>query len=126
MTRKKARHMLARRLRATGAPMAVAAKAAKIAARICGISVYDVGRILGGYSSEGQEALQALGFRAEGHWRQCCSDPMDGDVWEPLGVFFAPEMRTEELIDSLGDRTLLTTYPSGTRTVPISEKGIIV
>lgn len=122
MTRKKQRHALTRLLRATGAPMAIATKAAKIAGRVHSLSLYGVGKILGGYSTEAMKKLQALGFGVEGTYGPCCSDESHGQIFEPRGVFYAPRLYLEEVPSPEG-RTFRTVYPAGTRVVPTCAGG---
>lgn len=119
MTKKKQRHALTRLLRATGAPMAVAAKAARTLGRLPhNFSLYGFGQAL-----EARESVLAtLGFGVEGKYAPCCSDESHGMNFEPQGVFYAPELATEEVATVEG-RTLRTVYPVGTRVVPTYSGG---
>lgn len=119
MTKKKQRHALTRLLRATGAPMAVAAKAARTLGRLPhNFSLYGFGQAL-----EARESpLTALGFGVEGVYKPCCSDESHGMNFEPQGVFYAPELATSSVATVEG-RTLRTVYPVGTRVVPTYSGG---
>lgn len=91
MTNKKLRNHLARLLLRTGAPFVVAHRAAKCAVR-AGVSHANPLSSFGSMVGVGEvgEFLSALGFGVEGYYRPCCSDPSDGLVFEPKGVFYAP------------------------------------
>lgn len=119
MTKKKQRHALTRLLRATGAPMAVAAKAARTLGRLPhNFSLYGFGQAL-----EARESVLAtLGFGVEGKYAPCCSDESHGQIFKPQGVFYAPRLYLEEVPSPEG-RTFRTVYPAGTRVVPTCAGG---
>ena len=101
--------------------MASASKAAKIAGRVHSLSIYGVGKILGGYSTEAMRQLQALGFHVEGKYGPCCTDESHGMNFEPRGVFYAPGLCLEEIPLPEGDHTFRNVYPTGTRTIPVYD-----
>jgi len=120
MTNKKLRDRLARTLRRTGAPFVVAHRAAKIAVRE-GVShanpLGSFGAMVG--VGEAGDALSAMGFGVEGHYQPCCSDPADGEVFEPKGVFYSPGLCQEEIPLADGGRVFRPVYPEGAYSVPV-------
>ena len=69
----------------------VARAAAKVAVRegVSRANPFASFGIMVGVGAAG-DALSAMGFGVEGRYRPCCSDPSDGEVFEPRGVFYAP------------------------------------
>ena len=120
MTNKKLRNRLARALRRTGAPFVVAHRAAKIAVRV-GVSSANPLASFGAMVGIGPigNTLSAMGFGVEGLYMPCCSDPSDGEVFEPRGVFYSPGSCQEELPLADGGRVFRPVYPEGAYSVPV-------